>query len=405
MFKIIAISLITIYFLFQLFLNILKYRNRNSLIPHELADVYDETTYLKWKSYSAEHIKINIISSAINYLIIILIISTNCLFYITQNISNVYLNAIITLLVYLGIDTLTSVIFSYVKDIKIEGKYGFNRSTTKTFVLDQIKGLIVSLLLMVGLSSLFILIHQSIGDFILIVFTAIIFIFSIFMFFLYPFLVKLFNKFVSLPDGELRTSLINMLESHRYHVRDIKVMDASRRTSKSNAYFTGFGKSKTIVLYDNLLKVMDEKEILSVFAHEMGHGLHKDTLKSSILSLFSITIYVLLAWLLVKFPNIYNDFGYSSINYGFAGIILINILIPVASTILGILTSFMSRIAEYKADEQAFKEGYGPQLISALKKLSKDNLVDLNPHPLIVILSYSHPTLLQRIRHINELSK
>ena len=227
-------------------------------------------------------------------------------------------------------------------------------------------------------------------------------VFVLFVSFLYPVFSKLFNKFTPLPEGELRDKLTSLLQSHGYTVRDIKVMDASRRTTKSNAYFTGFSKMKTIVLYDNLLKVMDENEIIGIFAHEMGHGLHKDTLRNQILSFINIAVIVTFCWLLAKFPEIYYDFEFTAVNYGFGVILLSEVVLSNFSVLFGLLSSIFSRRAEYKADEQAVMEGYSDYLISGLKKLFRENLGDLNPDPLIVMLSYSHPTLLQRIRHIKE---
>ena len=403
MFKIIAASIIGLYFLFTIFLHILKYRNRYSPIPDELKDVYDQETYLKWKEYSAEKIKIGIINTCVNFVIVMSLIISDVFALIVKDISNVYVSAIVILAIYIGIDSIENTIFNYIYDMKIEQKYGFNRTSLKTFIIDQIKSLFISAILIIGLTCFFIFLHGALGDFIILVFSGVLFLFTIFISFIYPYISKIFNKFTSLEDGELRTALTKMLESHNYHVRDIKVMDASKRTTKSNAYFTGFGKTKTIVLYDNLLKVMTTNQIIAIFAHEMGHGIHKDTFKSSILSLLNITIIVVLTWLLVKFPENYYDFGYAGVNYGFAVILLINAVIPFVSTLLGFFTSYISRRAEYRADEQAVKEGYGEDLIEGLKNLFREDLGDLNPHPLIVLLSYSHPTLLQRMNHIREL--
>ena len=405
MFKIIAIVLISLYFLFQLFLLILKYKNRNSPIPEELNDVYDEATYLKWKNYSAEKIKIGLIEEIVTFLILLALIITDFFALVSKDIENEYVSAIIVLAIFIGIDTIINLPFKYIKDIKIEGKYGFNKSSMKTFVADQIKGLLISSILMIGLTMLFILIYNALHIYVLVLFSGIMFLFILLISFLYPFLSKIFNKFTPLEEGELRTSLKTMLESHGYQVRDIKVMDASRRTTKSNAYFTGFGKSKTIVLYDNLLKVMTTNQIIAIFAHEMGHGIHKDTLKNMIISLLNIIIIVALAFLLVYFPEIHYDFGFSAVNYGFAVILLMYGALPFVSTLYGFFSSYVSRKAEYRADEQAVKEGYGEDLISALKNLYKEDLGDLNPHPLIVLLSYTHPTLLQRVRHIREINK
>ena len=403
MFKIIALSLLGAAFLWNLFLSILQYRSRNNPIPEELSDIYDHETYNKWKQYSAENIVLDIVKSVVSFVVTFVLIITDVFSLIANNIDNIYSSAIVVVAISIGVSTVFDVIFGYIGDMKIEEKYGFNKMTMKTFIADKIKGLIISSALLIGALCLFIVLYENMHDYILVLFSGIMFVIMMFITFLYPLFSKIFNKFTSLPEGELRTKLINMLEKYGYQVRDIKVMDASRRTTKSNAYFTGFGKSKTIVLYDNILNAMDEDEIVAVFAHEMGHGLHKDTLKNTFLSLFNIVIIVVFAWLLVRFPEIYGDFGFAGLNYGFAFILLMECVLPVVSILLGLVGSINSRRAEYRADEQAFKEGYGEQLITALKKLSRENFSNLNPDRLVVLLKYSHPTLLQRYRHIKEL--
>lgn len=405
MYKIIIIVLFSVLFLFKLFLNILEYVTRKRGIPEELSDVYDEETYLKWKNYKAENVKIDIISSICEYIIFMVLIIFNIFAYFVRNIDNKFLEAFIIIILYFAFTFIFDIVFNYIRNMKIEEKYGFNKTKMKTFVFDQIKNLVLSLVLFTGLTMMFIAIYESMGDYILLLFSGILFVFVMFISFIYPFISRINNKFVSLEDGELRTTLTNMLEKYHYQVRDIKVMDASRRTTKSNAYFTGFGKSKTIVLYDNLLNQMTNEEIVAIFAHEMGHGVHKDTLKGTITSFISIILYVLLAWLLTKDPDLYLEYGFNGISYGFLALILVNVVIPFVSTFLGLFTSFLSRKHEYAADKQAFIEGYGDYLVSGLKKLFRENLGNLNPHPLIVALSYSHPTLLQRVNHINKLKE
>ena len=403
MFKIIALSLLGFAFLWKLFLNILSYRARNNPIPEELADVYDEETYKKRAKYAAENIILDIVKNSVSFAITFALIISNVFALIVAGIDNIYTSAIVVLAVHIGISTVVGFIFDYISTMKIEEKYGFNKSSMKTLIADEIKGLILSSVLTIGITCLYIVLYDKMGDYILILFTGILFVIVLFIMFLYPVFSKIFNKFTSLPEGDLRDKLKAMLEKYGYQVRDIKVMDASRRTTKSNAYFTGFGKSKVIVLYDNMLKSLEEDEIVAVFAHEMGHGLHKDTLKNTFLSLLNIAIIVVFCWLLARFPEIYGDFGFAGVNYGFGFILLLECLMPVASIILGLISSIHSRRAEYRADEQAFKEGYGEQIISALKKLNRENFGNLNPHPLVVLLEYSHPTLLQRYRHIKEL--
>lgn len=405
MFKIITIVLISVYFAFNLFLNVLRYTNRNAPIPDELKDVYDQETYLKWKKYSAEKIILSIVSDSINYVVFLILLLIDLFALVTKDIANEYLSAIVVYALYAATTIVFDVAVEYVRDMKIEDKYGFNKTTMKTFVLDQIKGFVIGNALLIGLTCLFIAIYNAMHEYTLLLFSGVLFALVLLISFLYPLFSKVFNKFTSLEEGELRNGIIKMLESHSYKVRDIKVMDASRRTTKSNAYFTGFGKSKTIVLYDNLLKAMSNEEILAVFAHEMGHGLHRDTLKNSLISLLNVLIVVALAWLLAIFPDIYADFGFSSVNYGFAFLLLSTAVMPIVSMLLGFLSSYISRKAEYRADEQAVIEGYGDSLAKALKILARENFADLNPNRLIVLLEYSHPTLLQRIRALEAKQK
>ena len=406
MFKIIALVLLSIIFLFQLFINIKSYLSRKRPIPEEVKDIYDEETYTKWKAYSADKLKVDIIFSIINFIISFALIITDVFALITKSINNVYLSTLVVLAIYIGLSAIIDIfIHGYITNIKIEGKYGFNKSTSGTFVGDSTRKIIIMAVLMIGLTMLFISLYESIGDYILILFSAILIVIVLFVNILFPLLSKASNRFVSLEEGELRTRLMDLLTKHSFKISDIKVMDASRRTTKSNAYFTGLGKTKTVVLYDNMLKTLSDDEIVAVFAHELAHGLHKDSLKSTPLSYLYIAITVVLAWLLVRFPEIYKDFGFSGVNYGFGVILLFDCVIGLVFRVLMIPRLILSRRAEYKADEFAAREGYGKELISGLKKLIRENLGHLNPDPLVVILSYSHPTLAQRIRNINQIMK
>ena len=405
MYKIIALVLLGIIFLFNLFLRIRNYQSRKRPIPEELKDVYDEERYQKWQAYTADKTKVKLIFSIIAFVSMFAVIITDVLSLIVKSITNQYLSTLVILGIYIAFTMIIEVISDYVLKIKIEGKYGFNKATIKTFVGDSIRKLLLISVITIGLTFLFILIYEAMGDYILILFSAILFVIVLLVGFIFPILSKASNRFAPLEEGQLRTRLMDMLTKNGYTVRDIKVMDASRRTTKSNAYFTGFGKTKTVVLYDNMLKAMSEDEIVAVFAHEMAHGLHRDSLKRSIYTLFSIVVLVALTWLLVRFPEIHSSFGFVGVNYGFAVVLLLECLVPLVFTLLGIPSLMISRRGEYKADEFAAKEGYGEQLISGLKKLFNENLGDLNPDPIVVALSYSHPPLNQRIANIRKAMK
>ena len=300
--------------------------------------------------------------------------------------------------------TLPLIPFSWYDTMHIEERYGFNRTSGKTFVGDQIKQFILNLLLMVGLASLVMGLHKSFGDWLIVAFAVFATLFALFITFLFPFFSRIFNKFTPLPDGELKEGITALLEKNGYKVRAIQVMDASRRSTKSNAYFTGFGKMKTIVLYDTLVAAMTTDEILAVFAHEMGHGLHKDTLKNQALTFLQMLALGLLAWATLRYPEIFRSFGFEGVNYGFAVLLILSVEFALVSPLFGLVMSWFSRRAEYRADAQAVKEGYGAALVSALKKLAKENFSDLSPSPILVALEYSHPTLSQRIEAIEAFS-
>ena len=209
---------------------------------------------------------------------------------------------------------------------------------------------------------------------------------------------------IALEDGELKDKLLALLNKYGYKVKAIEVMDASRRTTKLNAYFTGFGKMKTIVLYDNLLTAMSEDEICAIFAHEMGHGLHKDVLKGQILNIFQMVLIGAMALGTLSVPEFYTAFGFEGINYGFT-YILLGVGLGVLQPLIGLISNAMSRAHEYRADRQAVIEGYGEAMITAFKKLAKDNFSHLSPSRINVALEYSHPPLDRRVEEVEKAMK
>ena len=396
-FKAVALVILFVVYLWNLFLNLLKARSAKNPIPANVSDVYDGETYQKWKAYNGEKSRLAIVESTVSFLVDICLLAFNLYAAFARLFSD---NTVQQLFAVLLLSALTDVFLlpmRYYDTMRIEEKYGFNRTSKKTFWLDQVKQFLIGLGFMTFIGWLLMAAHQWLGDWLILAFaggmTAVLLFFS----FLYPFFSKIFNKFTPLEDGELKDRIIALLEKNGYKVRAIQVMDASRRSTKSNAYFTGFGKMKTIVLYDTLVQSMTADEICAVFAHEMGHGLHKDTLKNQILTFVQMLILGVLAWLTLRTPDVFQAFGFDTVNYGFAIILIMGVEFALIAPLFGLLVSWHSRRAEYRADAQAVKEGYGDALISGLKKLAKENFADLSPHPLLVKLEYSHPTLSQRI--------
>ena len=400
-FKVLALVCYCLVFCYDIFMSAVAYRSKNNPIPENVKDLYDAETYSKWQAYHRENSVVHIVSTVTSFLIYLVIIALDVMPHFAVS-DNPYLSMITVLLFVLTLDTLVDAVFSYIYSMKIDEKYGFNKMTVKTFIADKIKAYIITTVLYIGLMSLFILIYESLGDWILLLFTGVLVAVLFATMFLYPYFSRIYNKFTPLEEGELRTKLTALLEKNGYHVREIQVMDASKRTTKSNAYFSGYGKSKTIVLFDTLIETMTPDEIVAVFAHELGHGLHKDVVKNSFLSILNMLVIVVMAWLTVKTEAIYPDFGFAGRNYGFALLLVMLVEFPIISPIFSAAASAVSRRAEYRADAQAVKEGLGNELISALKKLSKDNLAHLSPSKIEVVMTYSHPPISLRIASIEK---
>lgn len=396
-FKILALILLTVTEAYQLFLSILDYKSSKNPIPASVADVYDGETYAKWKLYQKDKTFVSIFRSLASYAVTLALIAFDVFAAVGSLAENEYLSAILVLALDVLAGSVVGTVFGYIDTMRIEEKYGFNKSTLGTFIGDVVKELLIGILLNSAIVALFITVWNWLGDWVIVVFAGIMFVVVLCIAFLYPVFAKINNKFVPLEAGELRTKLEGLLEKHGYHVREIKVMDASRRTTKSNAYFTGFGKLKTIVLYDTLIAAMTPDEICAVFAHELGHGLHKDTLKNQIFNIFNMLFLAVSLWLVVRTGAIYPDFGFAGVNYGMAIILGAEVLMSLVSPLWGLVTNASSRRAEYRADRQAAEEGYTEELISALKKLARENFSNLSPSKTVVALTYSHPTIAQRI--------
>ena len=390
---------------YQLVMKFVQSKSAANPIPANVADVYDAETYTRWLKYHYENCAFSMFCTLVKLALSLVLLLTDTYAMVAalfpdggfmQLLAVVLTNAV----AFFALD----VPLNYYGTMVIEQKYGFNRTKPKTFVIDQFLNLALEIFMSTGFAWVIMLTHQTVGDWMIVLFAAVVFCFMLLISFLYPFFSRIGNKFVPLEDGELRDKLTALLTKHNYTVRAIEVMDASRRTTKLNAYFTGFGKMKTIVLYDNMVNTMTTDEIVAVFAHELGHGLHKDVLKGQIMSLGSMLLVGVAVWLAVKFVDIYTAFGFEGINYGFSMVVAttaMSLIMP----LFGILSNARSRKAEYRADRQAVQEGYGEALTAALKKLGKENFAHLAPAKLLVVLNYSHPPLSQRIEAVEQAMK
>ena len=302
------------------------------------------------------------------------------------------------------VSDLLGIPFDWYDTFRIEEKYGFNKTTRRTFVLDKFKGWLVAIIIGGGLLVLITWIFQVTGKYFWLLAWGVITLFSLIMNMFYSnLIVPLFNKQTPREEGPLRDAIENFANKVGYSLKNIYVIDGSRRSSKANAYFTGLGPKKRIVLFDTLINDLDAEEIVAVLAHEVGHYKKKHTLSGMILGIVQSGIMLYLFSLFVAVPELSMALGGDQASFHI-GLIAFTILYAPLSMLLGIFTSMWSRRNEFQADAYASGHFGSRPLIKGLKKLSKKSLTNLTPHPLYVFFHYSHPPLLQRIRKMREMS-
>ena len=290
--------------------------------------------------------------------------------------------------------------FSLYDTFIIEEEFGFNKVTAKIFILDKIKEYLLIILIGGGLLYVIISVYHASSTYFWLIAWSVVTVFGLFMSLFYSeLIVPLFNKQTPLPEGELRTEIEKFAQKTGFKLKNIYVIDASKRSTKANAYFTGFGPKKRIVLYDTLMDKLSTEEIVAVLSHEIGHYKHKHTLKNMLVSLPASLIMFFLLGLILKSDVLAQALGGTKASFHLNVLAFAIIYSPV-SLIIDLAGNQLSRKFEYQADDFAATNGYGNQLISGLKKLSATSLSNLMPHPLYVFFHYSHPTLYQRITNI-----
>jgi STE24 endopeptidase len=303
------------------------------------------------------------------------------------------------------VETLVSLPLDYIFNFKIEAEFGFNKVTPKTFIADTVKNFLISNILNIAIFGLVLLAYNVFDAYFGIIVFVGLMVFVLIMSTFSTVFSKIFNKFTPLPEGELRTSLSKMFEDAGYKLKDIYVMDASKRTTKANAYCGGIGKMKQIVLYDNLVNNYTEGEITAVFAHELAHFKNRDTTKMTFFNMLNFLPMLVMMSVMMIFPEIAQSFGFEDANIFFAFYVAFGSILSIVTQLIMIPFNAMSCYFERRADSLAYELGYGDELISALRKLHKDSLSDMNPHPLVVKLTYNHPPLHERIELIESKKK
>ncbi|HLN19490.1 MAG TPA: M48 family metallopeptidase [Bacteroidales bacterium] len=391
-------------YLAERYLNHLNNSMWSDKLPLRLSGICDEEKYRKSQLYYKDNSRLEFWSSTFNLIIILMMIMLGGFSYADNVARSVSSNIIIVSLIFFGIIGLASdlinIPFSWYDTFVIERKYGFNTMNTRTFITDHIKSWFLALLVGAPVLGLITWFYYKTGPHFWLYAWGVVTIFSVFMNFFYSeLIVPLFNKQIPLSSGTLRDSIQDFAAKTGFNLKDIYVIDGSKRSTKANAYFSGFGPKKRIVLYDTLMKEFSEEEITAVLAHEIGHYRKKHVFVSMVLSVLLTGLMLFLFSLVVDNPLFASALG-SEIPSFHLGLIVFGILYSPVSLVIGLLTNYISRKNEFAADHFVF-ENYKPaRLAAALKKLSVKNLSNLMPHPVYVFFHYSHPPLLDRLEKL-----
>ena len=400
----IIIAILIISFIADKILDTLNEQHFDDEIPNKLKDVYDANEYKKSQSYKKTNAKFSNITSFVTTGITLVFFLLDGFKYLDRFARTFTENPILVALIFFGVIILGSEIvstpISYYSTFVIEEKFGFNKSTKKIFWLDKIKGLVISLLLGIGILSLFIWFYQLTGKNFWIYAWVSLAVFSLFMNMFYAkLIVPLFNKQSPLEDGELKSAIEKYAKNVGFTINNIFVIDGSKRSTKANAYFSGFGSQKRITLYDTLINDLEVEEIVAVLAHEVGHYKRKHTIFNLISSILitGLTLYILS--LFVNSNALSEALGVSIPSFHIS-LVAFGVLYSPISEVTGLFMNYISRKFEYQADNFAKETFEARALVNSLKKLSKNSLTNLTPHPAFVFMNYSHPTLLQRINNL-----
>jgi STE24 endopeptidase len=403
----IIIAILVLDFLFENYLEYLNTRRMGTKLPDELQGVYDEEKYARQQAYQKENHRFGMITGTFSFLVILAMFAFYGFAFVDSIAWKLTSHAILAALLFFGIIMLASDVinipFSVYDTFVIEEKYGFNKTTPKTFVLDHIKGWVLGAIIGGGLLALIIFIYQKTQNRFWIYAWAVVAVFSIFMAMFYSnLIVPLFNKQTPLEEGELRNAIQDFAHKADFKLDNIYVINGSKRSTKANAYFTGLGGKKRIVLYDTLMEEMETDEIVAVLAHEIGHYKKKHVTQGLLISLMQTGIVLFIFSLLIDNQNLSKALGVGEPNFHI-GLVAFGILYSPVSFVLGIFMNMLSRKNEFQADAFAAQHYKPETLASALKKLSQKNLSNLTPHPLYVFFNYSHPPLLERLKHLKSI--
>ncbi len=404
-FTLIILAAIIIDFTLGIISNRLNLKALSKELPDEFSDVYDENTYAKSQEYTRVNTKFGFITGTFDLILLLVFWFAGGFNWLDQWAGGFEFGVIGTGLIFIGAlmiaKMLISMPFSIYSTFVIEEKFGFNKTTAKTFAADRVKGLLLSVVIGAPLLAGIIAFFEFGGTWAWLYAWLAVTAFSLVMQYIAPtWIMPIFNKFTPLEEGELRQAIEEYAERVDFPLQGIYVIDGSKRSAKSNAFFTGFGKNKRIALFDTLIENHTTEELVAVLAHEIGHYKKKHIVKNMTISVLHTGIMFALLSIFLQVPALFDAFFMEEMSV-YAGLLFFGLLYSPVETLLSIVMQVMSRKHEYEADAFAATTiGEKEEMVNVLKKLSKDNLSNLTPHPFYVFLNYSHPPALKRIEAI-----
>jgi len=399
--KIAVILIMAAMQLFDFFLKYLDYSNRNAPVPESVKDVFAPETYVKRNAYEMEKVRLSIVSGLATLVFISVILGLNVhsgfFAFIEGRTSNMYFQVYYMFAMVWLIGLPISVIFDAIGTFKIEAKYGFNKSTVGTFLADIVKSaLLEDALINLGLLTLFLWLHSLLGNVVFLVFIFVVAAFAVIFICLRPIIIRAFYKLTPLEDGPLKDRVIALSQEADFPVKRVYVADGSRRTTKVNAFFSGFGKSRFIGLYDNLINEMTEDEVIYVLGHEIGHAKKKHMRRRMPMMLLIALPVLAIAYFVVNSEAVSLAFGFGELNVAFGMYIGMALSMPFI-VLLQWPSSFLSRKHEYEADAFGAQFTGSEVGVTATKKLGRSHYANLTPHPFVVSMTYSHPPINRRV--------
>ena len=383
----------------------LNLRNSSTELPPEAEGIYNEEQYRKSQEYQKVNARFSFLTSAFSTALTIAFLWLGGFGWLDNLLAPHISNSILLSLVYFGVlfvvSDLINTPFQLYSTFVIEERFGFNKTTYRTFFLDKFKGYLLGALIGGLILGVLLYLVQLLGTNFWIVFWVAIVIFMIVMNMFYTTLIfPLFNKLTPLEDGTLRDAITQYSQKVGFPLTNIFVIDGSKRSNKANAFFSGLGKKKKVVLYDTLIENHSEDELLAIFAHEVGHYKKRHIQQGLILSILQTGIMLYILSLMIFNEQLSLALGGSQMRIHL-NLIAFGMLYSPISMIIGLFMNVISRKNEYEADRFAVVTANGQSLANGLKKLSSDNLSNLQPHPAYVFFNYSHPPLLKRLAAIS----